>query len=459
MKRWFDRYKIIGNSSFFFNKKLIVYAFSIITITIIILDFLNNGLTESNAIYNYLNILLVLVVTVLFKTKKILIDNAINIVVYAAILDLIISHIIKQPDYPNYSSHFLRTTIMMGMIVPILAMANGIKHLFIIGIMYLIFLIIIVVKSQNIFLIENLGVLILITLSYCYGIFYIINELEKDHKIQLKYSERLSEANSQLMLKNRDLERLNQILEQKNQKIEDQSKELQQLINTRDRLYSIISHDLRNSLGAIKGFSELMHNHSITINDQKLSRFSHNIMISAKRTYELLSNLLDWTRIQTGAIKVKYETFVFHQLLVEIIDLYTVAINAKKIDFIYEKKESIKISADKNMIQMITRNIISNAIKFTPVNGQININYNLNDDIFVCTIKDTGMGMSEVDKNGLFTFNGNSSKPGTEGEKGSGLGLLLCLDFIKLHKGEIIVNSEKDKGSEFTYIIPARKID
>jgi len=243
------------------------------------------------------------------------------------------------------------------------------------------------------------------------------------------------------------------ILEVKD-KIYNDQKQLEKINKSKDRLFSIISHDLKNPFNTILNFSHLLlRNYKQPIPD-KAYDFIRRIHKSARCGYTLLENLLQWSRFQTGTIDLVLDTLNMNLLVEQNILLLTENANAKHISLINKLENHVSVLADENMISTVIRNLLSNAIKFTPVNGTITISKELRGNDVVLSISDTGVGMNPQEVKNLFELETNFSKPGTDLEQGSGLGLVICREFIRLNSGKIWAESEEGTGSTFSFCIP-----
>lgn len=232
---------------------------------------------------------------------------------------------------------------------------------------------------------------------------------------------------------------------------------LRDLNSTKDKFFSIIAHDLRSPFTHILGFSKLLINEVNSLNVSESEKYLHIINSSAKKTLVLLDNLLSWAQFQTGKINFNPEKQVSTSIFKEVIELLNPSAKNKKILLNYTLSEEIIIFADLNMIKTILRNLISNAIKFTNSYGKIDVYALKNDNYIEIAVSDNGIGMNEETKNKLFRFETNESTIGTANEKGSGLGLILCTEFVKKHGGKIWVESELGKGSVFKFTLPLNK--
>ncbi|RXP58554.1 hybrid sensor histidine kinase/response regulator [Lutibacter sp. HS1-25] len=234
-----------------------------------------------------------------------------------------------------------------------------------------------------------------------------------------------------------------------------QSEELVRQNAAKDKFFSIISHDLKNPLANIIGFAELIKDSSHELDPEKLEMFVGYIHNSALFTLEILEDLLDWARIQMGSLKSVKNKFNLSNLLLNNIEGHFPQALAKSIDFQSNFDENIIINADERMITAVVRNLISNAIKFTPKGGHISISTRekiINNKRMIETeIRDTGIGINKENLTKLFQIEQNYNSKGTNNETGTGLGLILCKEFINQNNGSIRVESEPAVGSSFIF--------
>ncbi|MEN8121228.1 MAG: ATP-binding protein [Bacteroidota bacterium] len=286
-------------------------------------------------------------------------------------------------------------------------------------------------KKTNL-IITILGIIILIVLAYAIGL-YRINKIKQ-------------KANNELAAKNRE------IIKQQ-EKLKKNSHELEEYNQTKEKLFSIIAHDLKNPYSAIIGFTNLLISDLEVKEYSNIKRFAQTILKASQQNYDLLVNLLEWANTQTNAIKFKPEIINIKEFINDIIEIQTNAALQKNIS-ISCKAENISVHADKNMLNTILRNLLSNAIKYSPPGKKINVNIEKNAGAVEFNIKDEGIGIDQKDIDKLFRIDNNFSKQGTNQERGTGLGLILCKEFVEKHNGEIWVESSVDKGSKFSFKIP-----
>ncbi len=233
---------------------------------------------------------------------------------------------------------------------------------------------------------------------------------------------------------------------------------LKELNATKDKLFSIIGHDLRGPIGGFKTLIELLISDYDLSDSKSLMDSLKAIQKTANSTYDLLENLLAWAKSQRNEIVFAPEKIKLKEITLLTIDLFAELSKNKQINIIYDVPEDTIIFADKNMLMTVLRNLISNAIKFTSKGKQIRIIADKNDNEHIITIKDEGTGIKPENLTKLFKNTEHLSTYGTNGEKGSGLGLLLCKDFIEKHNGKIWVESELGKGSAFIFTLPVNNV-
>lgn len=253
-------------------------------------------------------------------------------------------------------------------------------------------------------------------------------------------------------------EKLNQeleiLVEKRTQKTVEYANKLEEANNTKDKFFSIIAHDLKNPFNTLIGYSDVLKSDFREYGPDEIYQHLNIIYDTSVKGYNLLENLLNWSLAQTNKIvfdPVKINLYDLTQFCVDDIEHQS---QFKDIDIINNIPEKTHIIADKNLLKTILRNLINNAVKYTPRNGMISIWSQKVDNCIEISIKDTGIGMSEEEIQNLFLIDKISSKLGTNNEKGSGLGLVLCKEFVEKHGGKIWVESKLEIGSIFKFTIP-----
>lgn len=259
----------------------------------------------------------------------------------------------------------------------------------------------------------------------------------------IKYNQRIKKNNESLEISNKELEQA--------------KADLEKLGRNKDRFFSIIAHDLRSPFNSVLGLSEYISESMEELDKEDVLKFNNMIYSSSKSLYNLLENLLDWSKAQIGQLK----------FLPEKVNLYSVAENELEILKIIAKNKNISVLSnipldsigyfDKDMISTVIRNITNNAIKFTPEGGQIKIEAYSTEKELIMSIDDSGIGISEENLSKIFSSDKQFTTHGTNGEKGTGLGLAICKEFLMLHNGNIQVSSTLGKGTKFTFSIPTKE--
>ena len=244
------------------------------------------------------------------------------------------------------------------------------------------------------------------------------------------------------------------LLEENIQKLELSESTLQKLNATKDKFFSIIAHDLKSPFSAILGFNEELALNYSDYDDKERKMMIRVVGEAAKSTFSLLENLLTWSRSQSGFIEINKEVHSLKKLVEESISAYVGAAEIKNIHVNNSIADDINILADKETMKIVISNLFNNAVKFSNAGGEINLACKLNNgNVEVCT-QDTGIGMSKQIMDGLFQIEKNVQREGTAEEQGTGLGLILCQEFVNKNDGEIWVKSEVGVGSEMYFSLP-----
>ena len=247
-------------------------------------------------------------------------------------------------------------------------------------------------------------------------------------------------------------------VEEQNHLIVLKNKELEELNNTKDNLFSIIGHDLGNQFNIIVGFLEVLVADFKKLEIKKVEYHLNNIFNSSKHANDLLENLLTWAKIQRNAIHYNPTEFNAYPIITDSLELLKEAYTKKNIKVEVNVDQEIVLIADVNMFSTIIRNLVYNAIKFTPKNGNITVFTKRKNNFCEIMIKDSGVGIPEENVEKIFRANSNLSTRGTDGEKGTGLGLIVVKEFIEKHNGKIWVESEVGKGSKFIFTLPLKNL-
>ena len=227
----------------------------------------------------------------------------------------------------------------------------------------------------------------------------------------------------------------------------------------KDKFFSIIAHDLRGPFNGFLGLTEIMAEELSSLTREEIQDMAVDMRKSANNLFRLLENLLHWARMQQGLIPFKKEILTLLPIVNESVEMLMGSESKKGIEIVIDISNQLEVFADNNMLQTVIRNLVSNAVKFTPKGGKINILAKTNIDKSVeVSVMDSGIGMNQVMVDNLFCLDVKTNRVGTDGEPSIGLGLLLCKEFVEKHGGKLLVKSEEGKGSTFYFAIPGNKM-
>jgi len=254
-------------------------------------------------------------------------------------------------------------------------------------------------------------------------------ELHEEMKERIKAEQHLARSNQDLALLNRD----------------------------KDKLFSVLAHDLRSPLGSMMNLTALLSENIHDFDQAELIEIAGTLNKSATQTFQLLNDLLAWSAVQMGRGEREKEIFSVYEVVSETVIILAAEANRKQIEIHTEINNESVAFADKFAIQTVIRNLLSNAIKFTDAQGTVTINAEPIHNNIMISVTDTGVGITKEKQKKIFRVDTVSSSPGTDGEKGTGFGLLLCKDLVERNGGKIWMESEKGKGSKFHFTLPVRE--
>jgi len=247
------------------------------------------------------------------------------------------------------------------------------------------------------------------------------------------------------------------ILAENNEIIKKQKAQLEEANVTKDKFLSILSHDLRNPFNAILGFSEILKTEYDSLTDTEKREYIEYINHSANNVFKLIDKVLQWSRLQDGRFDFTPEKVSIKEVINNVIELFIYNANRKEINLTTDIKDDFYIFVNKNIIEIILRNLVDNAIKFTNQNGNVLITYEIKNNFADISVIDDGMGMTQEEINNIFKIDKKIKKTGTKSEEGTGLGLVICKEMIEKSGGELKIFSNEGKGSKFVLSIPIYK--
>lgn len=238
------------------------------------------------------------------------------------------------------------------------------------------------------------------------------------------------------------------------EKIKEYTEQLKDLNSTKDRLFSVIAHDLKSPFTSLLGSASFLAQENSKLGGEEINILAGSIYKSATNIYNFLENLLQWARTQLNIVQFNPQKLYLHDITKQIIDLYSENISKKCIKIVDETDSGHFAFADYQMTSMVLRNIISNAIKFTNLNGKIVLQSSADEKFLKVCVTDNGVGIPQDIINKLFKVDEYISTLGTNKEKGTGLGLILCKEFVEKNGGQIFVESEQGAGTTFSFTLP-----
>ncbi len=317
-----------------------------------------------------------------------------------------------------------------------------------------------VLKEQAIAVKRNITIGAVVLLCLLVFAVYLIFFIRKKNRLLIEQKNEISSANKLLVSMNLSLEeqkqelnKLNNSLVSANEKLKKSEEELMSLNSTKDKLFSIIAHDLRSPFASVVSFTRLIKRDINKLKKTEIQELTEDLEKTTDQIYYLLENLLQWSMSQTGKIRYNPEPIYLSELVDDAISLFASHAASKQVEILKVFDSTIQILADKSMISTVFRNLISNALKFSPPKEKIIIKAEKVQKRIQIAIIDNGVGMSQEQVQNLFNVNKSKSTRGTASEKGSGLGLLICKEFLLKHNTKIKVKSIPNQGSTFSFFL------
>jgi len=281
-------------------------------------------------------------------------------------------------------------------------------------------------------------------------------EIEEHQELLEKSSAKFRERTIELFGKMIDLKKAKKTISIQKEELEVHREKLKDLNASKDRFFSIIAHDLRNPIAGFLNLTEVLSNNFEIFSEDESKEFIDVMNQASKQLYNLLENLLQWSRAQTGSISFNPKPVLVKSLFENTIDNLMVNLESKKINISIKVEKETEVFVDEDMISTVFRNLLSNAIKFSHSGETISIRCSDEGEFVKISVIDNGVGINKIDQEKLFKIDQHVTTQGTSEEKGSGLGLILCKEFIEKNNGEIWVDSEINKGSSFNFTLPKK---
>lgn len=413
-------------------KTRLFYFASIVSLLGHIIDavFIENDNIEF--FFNVATIAVTAIMIMLVRLKHLTSTLGNAVIIYSIYINILLSIVFKA-SWNNIDPIFLQVCLVYGIIMLYAGFSLKKQHVFIIGITFIVFYVIIAFVSKGYFLMQNMPLIVLLLGAYLFGVNVIVSVLNSYSLKQSELIENLTKSNKLL---------------------KEQSEAMDTLNKTKDKILSVIGHDLKTPASSIMGFSDLIERQSEKLQSDLLMKYSKLIYQSANRLNIFLSQILDWARIQSGKRNLNLQVFDATEAISDAISLMHGTIYLKAIKIDANCTEIQRIKADRQMFATIVRNLLTNALKYTPNGGLITISSVKTEASYQFTIVDSGKGVSNEVLEKLFTDKMIESTPGTENEKGTGLGMAICSEYIRLHHGSIWAENILGNGAAFHFSIP-----
>jgi signal transduction histidine kinase len=449
--------------------RILFPLYGVLSLTGNILDIINYSDASSRLlVLNLSTIGLVILGLSLYYLKAVPLKAAFAILIYTGVGN-VVTDTLTDPYGAERLSFFLRDSLFVFFVLTLAALFINKYHAFLILTVQLLTTVLLTIISGNAFLSSSLFMMCLFFIAYTAVIYYAVSVMEssilyRENILRTIENDNLemNDINTQLEEKQQEIEQQSVRLEAQAEVLKKQSKELtesnlelERINKTKDLFLSILAHDLKNSFHLITNYSELLNTRNESLDISTRSKFISIISSTSVKASGLLEKLLQWAQSQSNTIEFNPEKIAMDTMLRENLILFVESFQKKGIQVTQNLQEGCNIYADENMMNTVVRNLLSNAGKFTPDGGKIVVSCRQVNAHVQVEVLDSGVGMDKISLENLFRIDKKRSTAGTSGETGSGLGLLLCKDFIVKNGGQIRVTSELNKGSVFSFTLPA----
>lgn len=274
------------------------------------------------------------------------------------------------------------------------------------------------------------------------------------HRRDDSFYENLTRLNNDLIATQRQLFKENEERKRIEEELKKSKEQLADLNSSKDKFFSILSHDLRSPFSGLIGLAEYLRDNADEVDSADVKEVAEVIRSSSEKVFKLLENLLQWSRLQTGSLAYNPSEFDVYELIFNNVELLKNSAKEKKIALDFDSEVDSIVFADYQMIDSTIRNLITNAIKFTPEDGRISVKSNKTKGFIEISVSDTGIGMTPIQLKKLFKIDVHFVREGTNAEKGSGLGLILCKEFVEKNGGNLRVESSEKTGTKVSFTLP-----
>jgi signal transduction histidine kinase len=435
------------NDYFYKQIRIIFFVLVILLIVGNLIDILILSVASKKIIYfNSVSILIFFVALLLHLRFRVSLNICFGICLYTLMTNLVLSQILSEKSNEELLM-FFRESIFMILMLIFSGLFIDRMHAVIIYLITIAFYIYEAFVHKHSFLTDNLPILFVVYSALLFVVYFFISKLHNAIVENQLKQKAIQEKNEKLRKGTRKLIALTNELSDKN-------KALQELNTSKDKFFAILSHDLKNPLNAMHGFSEILINRNDELSPEKRIRYYNNIKDATEKTSNLLNHLLEWSRSQSNILQCDPVYFQVRELAESVCYYLKHVADAKNIVLNNMVCDGQIVFADYNMIFTVLRNFISNSIKFSHKDSEISILSAENNGHIKISIEDQGVGIEKEFMDNLFNIGRPVTKPGTDNETGTGLGLVLCKEFIDRNNGSVGAESIHGKGSTFWFSLP-----
>ena len=442
----------------FYEKQIRIVFF--VFVPIAVLGNISDLFTAKDIIvyFNAITIAILLVTLFLYLRFGLSLKYSFAIVIYTMVLNIFISMFFENTGNDEFVFYLIRNSFFLIILLLFAGLFVNKDHIIVILFLQVFQMIYFTLVLKHPFLIENLALFILVYGAMAYIIRFFIGKLHTSIKDIQESKIELYGSNKKLKKKSDDLLTVSDEIRAKTEELYEKNKMLLEQNTAKDKFFSIISHDLKNMVNTMNGFMELLKENYNNLNDKKKKYYIDIVSDTGINIKDLLIEILDWSRLQSNTLQGEPVIFEIYQLVNSVCFFLKQVALKKNIILINKVDKEQVVFADYNMIFTVLRNLVSNAIKFSYINSRVTISSQMRNDSLLIRVSDTGVGMSSDVMNGLFKIDKSYSSRGTANETGTGMGLLLCKEFIEKNRGEIGVESVKGNGSDFWFTMPLSEV-
>jgi len=386
----------------------------------------------------------ILLIMLPFMFKKISADTAFILIAYSALINIVTT---TPSDVINYDNAYLTDLIYLFILLPLIGFIGGKYHVIIFAVAIDLYFLYCILYTKNDFLLKNYVVNAIIIMVYSITVFEIKRIIERAVVVTDNMIVEIRDQKEELETQTQHLMETNELmLEQKEQ--------VERMNTTKDKLFSIIAHDIKEPINNIQGLSELLQEQVLDFSEEERRLFVKKIFQSAQNLSDMMDRILNWSKSQLDSFTYSPEKIELCQIYKRVLDYHSEFLRDKGITYQSEVCEHLFVWADINMVEIIFRNLLVNAVKFSHNGGVIRININAQSNYVFTEIIDQGIGMNTQTIERLMNPFDYYTSNGTNKEKGHGLGIKLVIEMIEQNRGHFKIESKEGEGSVFRYGLP-----